>query len=41
MYNSENTIKHGADAWKFNKNLGSKFISTEMDYLEDRQDVQF
>ena len=29
----KSTVKYGAETWKFNKNLGSKLMSMEMDFL--------
>ena len=35
IYNSivKSTVKYGAETWKFNKNLESKLMSMEMDFL--------
>ena len=35
MYNLivQSTVTYGAETWKFTKNLGSKLMSMEMDFL--------
>jgi hypothetical protein len=35
IYNSivENTVTYGAETWKFNKNIVSKLMSKELDFL--------
>ena len=33
-------VAYGAKTWKFNKNLESKLMLMEMDFLGERRDVQ-
>ena len=41
MYNStvKSTVTYGAEAWKFNKNLESKLMSMDMNFL--RRSVKY
>ena len=41
-YNSivRSTVTYGAEIWKLNKNLTSKLMSMEMDFLRGQQDIQ-
>ena len=39
IYNSivKSTVTYGGETWKFNKNLESKLMSLEMDFLRERE----